>query len=93
VGERSSLRRGQLASPPPFHSTPQDARRNPQGKLGLQESMRALSVRCGLGVPYMGLTDDQFFPCAMRPVVEIGIQRTGNIHNLTIDAAQVNPAL
>jgi hypothetical protein len=32
-------------------------------------------------------------PSAMIPVVEIGIQRTGKIHNLTVDAAQVNPAL
>ena len=55
--------------------------------------MRALPVRYGLGAANMGLTDDQFSPRAMRPVIEIGIQRTGNIHNLTVDAAQVNPAL
>lgn len=55
--------------------------------------MRALSVRCGLGAANMGLTDDQSYPSAMIPVVEIGIQRTGNINNLTVDAAQVNPAL
>ena len=87
------MRRGQLASPPPFHSTPQVARRNPQGKFDLQESMRALSVRCGLGAANMGPTDDQFYPSAMIPVVEIGIRRTGNISNLTVDAAQVNPVL
>jgi hypothetical protein len=55
--------------------------------------MRALSVRCGLGPANMGPTDDQSCPSALIPVVEIGVQRTGKINNLTVDAAQVNLAL
>jgi hypothetical protein len=55
--------------------------------------MRAPSVRCGLGATNMGPTDDQSYPSALIPVVEIGVQRTGKLHNLTVDAAQVNPAL
>jgi len=55
--------------------------------------MKALSVRCGLGAANMGPTDDQSYPSALIPVVEIGVQRTGKIHNLTVNAAQVNTAL
>jgi len=44
--------------------------------------MRALSVRCGLGAANMGLTDDQSYPSAMIPVVEIGVRRTGKVNNL-----------
>lgn len=82
-----------MASPTPLYSPPQEARRNPQGKLDLHEGMWALSVPVGLGAANMSPTDDQFYSSAMIPVAEIGIQRTGKINNLTVDAAQVNPAL
>ena len=49
----------------PLHSTSQEARRNPQGKFDLWKSVRALSVRFGLGAANMGHSDDQFYPRTM----------------------------
>lgn len=52
--------------------------------------VRSLRIGC---YENMGPTDDQFYPGAMIPVVEIRMQRTGKVSNLTVGTAQVNPAL
>ena len=61
-------------------------------KQGIHEGQWVLSVEFGLSAVTAGPSDDQLFPTAMVPLLKIGIQKTDQMSNLAVDAAQVNPA-
>ena len=59
---------------------------------GVHEGLWCVHFRFGLKAANFGNTDNDLLPTALVGVVEVGIQRVPKATNLTIDAAEVNPA-
>ena len=62
---------------------------------GIHEGLWALTVQFGLGavnVNQPGDTQD-INPAAIVPVLRLGIRSTDSMSGLTVDAAEVNPAV
>lgn len=51
----------------------------------------SLFIRFGLNAANLGPNDDELKPCAVIPVLEIGIQKGEKENSVTVDAAKVNP--
>ena len=60
-------------------------------KQDIHEGVWALYIEFGIGALNAGSSNDQLSPCAIVPVGKIGIQRTTEINNLSVNAAEVNP--
>jgi len=62
-------------------------------KQGLHEGIWTLSVRFGMQATNFGANPDgsDILPTALIPVLEIGINRTEKVNNISVDAALVNP--
>ena len=60
-------------------------------KQNIHEGLWALYIEFGIGAVNAGPSSDQLSPSAIVPVGKIGIQRTTEINNLSVDAAEVNP--
>ena len=60
-------------------------------KQDIHEGLWALYIEFGIGAVNAGPSSDQLSPSAIVPVGKIGIQRTTEINNLSVDAAEVNP--
>jgi hypothetical protein len=59
----------------------------------LHEGLWGLYIEFGLGAANVGSEPGgDILPTAIIPVKKIGIQRFGEANNLTVDAAEVNPA-
>ncbi len=63
-------------------------------KQGIHEGLWSLRVEFGLGAANVNQTlqSKEFAPAAIVPLVKLGVQRATEDNNLTIDAAEVNPA-
>jgi hypothetical protein len=57
----------------------------------IHEGLWSLFVRFGLNAANMGGNDNELRPCAIIPVLEIGLQKGEKDNNITVDAAKVNP--
>lgn len=62
-------------------------------KQGLHEGVWRLYVEFGIGAINAGSDANSLAPCAVVPVVKLGLVRAdeGESNNLTVDAAKVNP--
>jgi hypothetical protein len=60
-------------------------------KQGLHEGLWSLYIRFGLKATNLGENDNSLAPTAIIPLMEIGLQRTEKLNNLSVDAAIVNP--
>jgi hypothetical protein len=63
---------------------------------GIHEGLWGLFLRFGLqaaNIPFQGRDGSQIrlFPAAVLPILEIGIQPFGELNDLCVDAAVVNP--
>jgi hypothetical protein len=60
---------------------------------GIHEERWSISLTFGLGTAVTSACcDDDEFPTAVVPVLEIGIHRDGKVNNLSVDASKVNPS-
>jgi hypothetical protein len=57
----------------------------------LHEGIWALSFRFGLAAMNMGENEIDIRPCAIVPVLEIGLKRVEKETGVAVNAAQVNP--
>jgi hypothetical protein len=58
----------------------------------IHEGLWSLFMRFGLNAANMGGNDNELRPCAIIPVLEIGLQKAEKENNVTVDAAKVNPS-
>ena len=58
---------------------------------GIHEGLWALFIRFGLNAANLGPNEDQIQPCAIIPIVEIGLQKAEKENSISVDAAKVNP--
>lgn len=59
----------------------------------LHEGLWGLSIEFGLAAANVAQEPGgDLFPTAIIPVKKIGLQRSGEPNNLTVDAAEVNPS-
>jgi hypothetical protein len=58
---------------------------------GIHEGIWGLYIRFGLSAQNIGMTEAEIQPCAVIPVLEIGLQKFEKETNLSVDAAKVNP--
>jgi hypothetical protein len=61
-------------------------------KQDIHEGIWGLFVKFGLQATNVGADDRSLMPAAIVPLLEIGLQRFEKLNNLSVDAAQVNPA-
>lgn len=59
---------------------------------GMHEGYWGLSVRFGISATNAGVSESDLRPTALVPIVEIGLQKFEEVNNLSVDAAEVNPA-
>lgn len=57
----------------------------------IHEGFWTLFIRFGLNAANLGPNDDELKPCAIIPIMEIGLQKGEKENNVTVDAAKVNP--
>ena len=57
----------------------------------IHEGLWSLFVRFGLNAANLGSNDEELKPCAVIPILEIGIQKGEKDNSITVDAAKVNP--
>ena len=57
----------------------------------IHEGLWSLFVRFGLNAANVGGNENELRPCAIIPVLEIGLQKGEKDNNVTVDAAKVNP--
>lgn len=57
----------------------------------IHEGLWSLFIRFGLNAANLGPNDDELKPCAILPILEIGLQKGEKENNITVDAAKVNP--
>lgn len=57
-------------------------------KQGITEGIWALYLRFGLAAANVGPSPDSLQPAAILPVVEIGIQRAGELTSVSVDASK-----
>jgi hypothetical protein len=60
-------------------------------KQGIHEGLWHIAIEFGFGAQNIR-TPTGFAPAAIIPVQKIGLTRTDVVSNLTVDAAEVNPA-
>ena len=59
----------------------------------IHEGVWAIYVKFGIKAMNVGDNEDNLLPCAMVPVVELGLRRTDEAeNNISVNAALVNPA-
>jgi hypothetical protein len=58
----------------------------------IHEGVWALFIRFGLSAANAGANDEELKPCAIIPILEIGLQKAEKENNVSVDAAKVNPA-
>lgn len=58
----------------------------------LHEGFWGVYVKFGISAINAGQSDSDLKPTALVPVLEIGLQKFDGLNNLSVDAAQVNPA-
>ncbi|MDP9237446.1 MAG: hypothetical protein M3P30_08640 [Chloroflexota bacterium] len=56
---------------------------------GISDGLWALFIKFGIGAANIGEGPDLIRPSAIVPVMEIGIQRTDDRTNLTVDASEL----
>jgi hypothetical protein len=59
---------------------------------GIHEGYWSIYMRFGLNAVNVSLNEGAFFPSAVIPVIEVGINRDPELMPLGVDAAEVNPA-
>ena len=59
---------------------------------GIHKGIWGIFVRFGIHGANIGGSDDALTPAAIVPLIEIGLQKFDKVHNLSVDAAVVNPA-
>jgi hypothetical protein len=59
---------------------------------GLHEGLWSLFIRFGLNAANLGPNEEELRPCAIIPILEIGLQKGEKENNITVDAAKVNPS-
>jgi len=59
---------------------------------GIHEGIWGLWLKFGIQGANIGLGSSGLVPAAIVPVLEIGIQKFDEVNNLSVDAAEVNPA-
>ena len=57
----------------------------------IHEGYWSLFIRFGLNAVNLGPNEDELKPCAVIPVLEIGLQKGEKENSITVDAAKVNP--
>ena len=57
----------------------------------IHEGLWSLFVRFGLNAANLGPNEDELKPCAVIPILEIGLQKGEKENSITVDAAKVNP--
>ncbi|WP_250510332.1 hypothetical protein [Caballeronia sp. GACF4] len=60
-------------------------------KQGIHEGYWGLLVNFGLGAGNIGPSNETLNPTSISAVTSIGIQRSTELNNLSVDAAVVNP--
>jgi hypothetical protein len=60
--------------------------------LNIHSGIWGIAVKFGLGAINAGSNDNDLMPAAVLPVMEIGLQKFDKVNNLSVDAAQANPA-
>jgi len=60
-------------------------------KQGLHEGIWGLFVKFGIQGLNTGPNENDLKPCALIPILEVGLQRFDTENNLSVDAAKVNP--
>lgn len=58
----------------------------------IHEGLWGLYIEFGLAAANMGQGPEDILPTAIIPVKKIGVQRFNEANNLTVDAAEANPA-
>jgi hypothetical protein len=58
---------------------------------GIHSGIWGLFIRFGISASNIGPSDTDLQPCAVVPVLEIGLQKFEKETNLSVDAAKVNP--
>ena len=57
----------------------------------IHEGLWQVFIRFGLSASNLGPTEEELKPCAIIPVLEIGLQKAEKPSNLSVDAAIANP--
>lgn len=60
-------------------------------KQGIHEGIWGIYLEFAIGGANIGTGNDDILPSAIIPVVKIGLQKTNEITNISLDAAVVNP--
>jgi len=58
---------------------------------GIHDGIWGLFINFGIRGMNVGASDDNLQPTALIPVLNIGLQRTDKVNNLSVDAAVANP--
>ena len=60
---------------------------------GIHKGLWYVYYKFGIQASNMSFqSSEDFVPTAVVPILEVGIQKTDKVTNLSVDAAQVNPA-
>lgn len=59
---------------------------------GIHEGYWGIFARFGIGAVNAGPSETDIKPTAVVPIVELGLQRFDELNNLSVNAAEVNPA-
>jgi len=81
-----------MAEPDLFKFTYQELAELMIQKLGLSEGLWIIYMRFGIGAANAGAGPEDLRPTALVPVLEIGLQRTDEPSNLTVDASTLSKA-
>lgn len=58
---------------------------------GIHEGIWSLAVSFGIGAINAGPNAEQLSPAAVVPLLAVGIQKSAELNNLSVDASVVNP--
>lgn len=61
-------------------------------KQGINEGLWSIYVKFGINAANVGFGGSDFFPTAVVPIMEIGIQKQDEMTPLAVDASVVNPS-
>jgi hypothetical protein len=59
---------------------------------GIHDGIWALYVKFGMRGMNVGASDDDLQPTALVPILALGLQKFDKITNISVNAAEVNPA-
>lgn len=59
---------------------------------GIHEGYWGIYAKFGITAANAGPSDADLRPTALVPILELGLQKAEGLNNLTVDAAEVNPA-